>query len=745
MAKALQKKIKQLIRKSGVGVNQEFLVEAVYQNISRIVKSEADLPMVGELTAAFFEMVNNVVLKTVDATKGKKAEEEKIKAKIAEEKRKKEEERKRKEAEKKKEQQELQRKKQEEAKKREEEKKMEREESINEILNAINPKIEANSFSIEGKSIDDQKVDEAVELLLNLFDDLKECEKAHAEKIVPVKMNTTFAPNPDNKPAKDNEGSLFEPYIPPCAPYSLSSDMKAIDEDENKDFSSEEVFSEETINTSKFEKIYAFDTNIILNDASNIFNISQNGANLILLAETVLDELDSKKEGFDEINFQAREFARILSNAEIKEQIRFGDYYITRMVTNGISIDIIGTNNYQNIAETDRSIRNDRKILQVVKGARNDIYKRPITFLTLDAMCRIRALSMNITSELMLNKGNDYEGEFIKEIVLDKSFSIKSLKNGQSIFEINPEHKPENYCYRFIGTNGDKVLATIQDDKIIILDDSYLNRFIIKPRNEEQKFALSGMCDDFYKVVLIEALAGSGKTLLAITAGLRAITERKYEKLIYIRNSIESTDKGEEVGFLSGNEAKFEIYNHPLYDTLDFIARTSLKKANANKTPAARQVDNSRAAIEEAVKNVVQQLIKQYNIETIWNGAIRGRTLANAFVIVDECLHKEQQLVTNRGLLTVEEVENLIKNGEWVDVKSVNLATNTIEFKKLESLKKEHISLTNEKMYEITMEDGSILKLTGNHKLWCNNKYITVNEIIEIQKTGKEINLNVFK
>lgn len=699
MAKALQKKIKQLIRKSGVGVNQEFLVEAVYQNISRIVKSEADLPMVGELTAAFFEMVNNVVLKTVDAKKGKEAEEEKIKAKIAEEKRKKEEERKRKEAEKKKEQQELQRKKQEEAKKREEEKKMEREESINEILNAINPKIEANSFSIEGKIIDDQKAaDEAVELLLNLFDDLKECEKAHAEKTVPVKMNTTFAPNPDNKSAKDDEGSLFEPYIPPCAPYSLSSDMKAIDEDENKDFS-----SEETINTDEFEKIYAFDTNIILNDASNIFNISQNGANLILLAETVLDELDSKKEGFDEINFQAREFARILSNAEIKEQIRFGDYYITRMVTNGISIDIIGTNNYQNIAETDRSIRNDRKILQVVKGARDDIYKRPITFLTLDAMCRIRALSMNITSELMLNKGNDYEGEFIKEIILNRDFSIKSLKNGQSIFEINPEHKPENYCYRFIGANGDKVLTTIQDDKIVILDDSYLNRFIIKPRNEEQKFALSGMCDDFYKVVLIEALAGSGKTLLAITAGLRAITERKYEKLIYIRNSIESTDKGEEVGFLSGNEAKFEIYNHPLYDTLDFIARTSLKKANANKTPAARQVDNSRAAIEEAVKNAVQQLIKQYNIETIWNGAIRGRTLANAFVIVDECQNfskKSLKTVLTRLDSTCKVV--CIGSNRQIDNNFINKYTNGLNFM---------LKAANEKHEEVKMFATSLHKV----------------------------------
>lgn len=702
MSKTLQKKTKQLIRKSGVGLNQEFLVEAIYQNIHRLVKSEADLPMVGKLTAAFMEMVGNVVSKTVEATHEKELEEEKIKAKAVEEKRKKEEERKRKEAEKKKEQQELQRKKQEEARKRKEEEKMEKDKAINEMLDIINPRIEADPFSSEGRSIDDQRADEMAALLLNLFDDLKECEKAHEEKIVPVKMNATFAPNTNNKPAKNDEVSIFEPYIPPCAPYSLSSDMKAIDEDENKGFSSKEISSKETINTNEFEKIYAFDTNVILNDASNLFNISQNGANLILLAETVLDELDSKKEGFDEINFQAREFARILSSTEIKEQIRFGDYYITRMVMNGISIDIVGTNNYQNIAETDRSIRNDRKILQVVKGARDNIYKRPITFLTLDAMCRIRALSMNITSELMLNKGNDYEGEFIKDIVLDKSFSIKSLKNGQSIFDLNPQHKPENYCYRFI--DGDnKVLAIIQDDKIVILDDSYLNRFIIKPRNEEQKFAMGGMCDDFYKVVLIEALAGSGKTLLAITAGLRAITERKYEKLIYIRNSIESTDKGEEVGFLSGNEAKFEIYNHPLYDTLDFIARISLKKANANKTPAARQVSNERVSIEEAVKSAVQQLVKQYNIETIWNGAIRGRTLANAFVIVDEI-----QNFSKRSLKTVlTRLDSTCKvvcigSNRQIDNNFVNKYTNGLNFM---------LKAANEKHEEVKMFATSLHKV----------------------------------
>ena len=66
-----------------------------------------------------------------------------------------------------------------------------------------------------------------------------------------------------------------------------------------------------------FIKHFVLDTNIILEDASNIFKLSDAGTNLIVLPETVLDEVDSKKSGFDEINFQARQFARILENAEI--------------------------------------------------------------------------------------------------------------------------------------------------------------------------------------------------------------------------------------------------------------------------------------------------------------------------------------------------------------------------------------------------------------------------------------------
>ena len=69
----------------------------------------------------------------------------------------------------------------------------------------------------------------------------------------------------------------------------------------------------------KFEKVFILDTNIILDNAYNLVTLSEEGKNLIVLPETVLDEIDSKKSGFDEINFQARQFGRMLYDANIKD------------------------------------------------------------------------------------------------------------------------------------------------------------------------------------------------------------------------------------------------------------------------------------------------------------------------------------------------------------------------------------------------------------------------------------------
>lgn len=374
-------------------------------------------------------------------------------------------------------------------------------------------------------------------------------------------------------------------------------------------------------NVKQLKKMYVLDTNIILNDVNNLYKISQNGENEIILPETVIDELDTKKTGFEEINFQAREFARMLSNAEILGKETFpNDISKSSLITivkvkyQHIIISIVSVSNY-NLKNVDPKILNDRKIISVAEIMRNHFKDtKDVILLTIDSMCKIRAISLDVKTETLSHDKKEFSLNFIKTIEMD-DLSV----HGKNVLDIDPDHTRDNFCYIF--KKGEKqLLSVIKDQKIITLNEAEIQKSDIKPRNTGQFFALQGMLDPGYNMVLIEALAGSGKTLLAIAAAMRNIDMRRYEKLIYIRNSIESLDKGEEVGFLSGNEEKFKIYNYPLYDTLDFMA--SLKQKKKEKP--------------EELEKRIEKMIEKYKIETMWVGSIRGRTISKAFVIIDE-------------------------------------------------------------------------------------------------------------
>jgi PhoH-like ATPase len=432
----------------------------------------------------------------------------------------------------------------------------------------------------------------------------------------------------------------------------------------------------------KFDRIYCLDTNIVLNDANNLFNISQNGSNLIVIPETTIDELDAKKTGFDEINFQAREFGRILNDADVhdKEHVKVGDatYTIIHISVGNLIIDIISCDRYD-LGNVDGAVVNDRKIIQVAKFATQHYGKPEDTILlSLDVMCRTRAISLDVKVEAMSYKKNDREYEFIKELEINSSL-INTLQL-RDIREIDPDYKKENYCYIFKAETGHQIPAYIVHERIHVMAENELRKSDIKPRNLGQQFAVAGMIDPNVNICLIEALAGSGKTLLAIACGMRLVAEKKYDKIVYIRNSIESLDKGEDVGYLSGNEEKFKIYNHPLYDTLEFIVRNRMKnieKTQERETP-------------ELIQDKVKELQERYHIETMWVGEIRGRTINNAYVVIDEGQNfsrKSLQTVVSR--LDDECKMVCIGSNRQIDNQWVNKHTNGLSLI-LEEMTNEH-------------------------------------------------------
>ncbi|MCT7547920.1 PhoH family protein [Aliarcobacter butzleri] len=398
-----------------------------------------------------------------------------------------------------------------------------------------------------------------------------------------------------------------------------------------------------------FDKYYVLDTNILLEDATNIYKLSQDGKNLIILAETVLDEIDTKKSGFDEINFQAREFARILEDSNIISSTKKDLYKIIRLKINNKDtvIDIISKDEYEiNSKNVSLNIINDRKILEISTFA-NTYYKHKVEFISLDIMARTRAISLDIKTNSLLGKDKDiFDLDFIKYI--DINFEDLEHLDNEEIIKFDKEYKPYNFSYCFKVRHSDQVLlANIQNKKIKLLDEVEIRDQVITPLNKEQLFFSDAIINHFYNVLIIEAKAGSGKTLLALSGALKLVRQKFFQKIIYIRNSIESLDKGEDVGYLPGLEEKFKIYNHPLMDSLDYIIRTEHKRKRNKKAPDVvfQQLDDSEVTAR------IEQMISNYGIETMWVGEMRGRTLSNSFIIIDEAQNmsnKTMQMVLSR-------------------------------------------------------------------------------------------------
>lgn len=413
------------------------------------------------------------------------------------------------------------------------------------------------------------------------------------------------------------------------------------------------------VNTeNQYDKYYVVDTNIILQDAHSLITLSDSSQNLVIIPETVLDELDAKKSGFDEINYQAREFARLLSDAEVIDMHSVADdYKIIKIKINhgyNVRVDIISKEMYK--VETAKAIAsnilNDRKILEIAKFAQdhylNDENRKSnkLEFLSLDIMARTRALSLNIPTTTLRGKSDDqFDYSFHKILEIDNDYS-STYFSGKDIIEIDPEYKCYNFSYTFRLPSGREVLGAIHNGKIELIDEAEIRRQYVSPKNKEQLFFSNAIIDDRYQILVVDAKAGSGKTLLALSGAMKQVKKKQYSKIIYIRNSIESLDKGEDIGYLSGNDEKFKIYNHPLMDSIEYIVRSEMKKTVNNKS-GAKVSDVHQQAVQEKV----EETVAKYGIETLWTGEARGRTITDAVIIIDEAQNmsnKTMQLMLTR-------------------------------------------------------------------------------------------------
>ncbi len=371
------------------------------------------------------------------------------------------------------------------------------------------------------------------------------------------------------------------------------------------------------------KKIYIVDTNIILQGLHHITELCEDGKNIVVIPEIVLIELENKKKLLDEVGYNAREFARFLADAQVKKIEQNNGFKIVKMLNNDNIIDIISKDHYETpIEQNSIAESNDKRIIEVAQLAKHYYKNRKVIFLSLDVYARVFALFKEVeTQTLREDRAEVPDIELFKSIEVDDEI-LKKL-NGMDIQDLDKTHLECNKSYEFRGKNGKKEYGIIDNKRVVLHKKNDFHGFKVKPINIHQKLLSKAITSDIYDLIVVDAKAGSGKTLLAIYGAMRLISKGLYDKIIYTRNSIESLDRGADVGFLSGNEEKFRIYNMALYDTMEFIAKSMNKKQDS---------DND----SENIKQKIDELILKYRIEKLWPGEARGRTLNNAIVILDE-------------------------------------------------------------------------------------------------------------
>ncbi len=384
--------------------------------------------------------------------------------------------------------------------------------------------------------------------------------------------------------------------------------------------------------SDKDRKIFVLDTSVILYAHNSIMNFAEHD---VVIPITVLEELDQFKKGNDTKNFEAREFIRLLDKLSADHMIH--EWTPLNGKTKGnFKVMMQHPKNERNAVEIFGDDKNDNKILNVAVHLMETERTRKVILVSKDINLRLKAKSLNVNAE-------DYETGKIK--------NITELENtGKYVMDnVAPESINKLYEQGFVdaknilGTRKRKSNAfyILKNEKNSVLsyynsEESVLERvdkrlaYNIKPRNAEQTFALHAIMNPAIKLVSIQGVAGTGKTLLALAGALEQ--RREYKQIFLARPIVPLSNK--DIGYLPGDiKSKLNPYMEPLWDNLKFIQNQY------------KETDKEFQKITELVnqeKLVIQPL-----------AYIRGRSLSNIFFIVDEAQnltpHEVKTIISRAG------------------------------------------------------------------------------------------------
>jgi PhoH-like ATPase len=357
-------------------------------------------------------------------------------------------------------------------------------------------------------------------------------------------------------------------------------------------------------------KNYILDTNVLLHDPNSILAFKGNN---VLIPIEVIEEIDRFKRESSELGQNARTVSRALDSLRAKGHLSKGV-----KLDNGGLLRIIFHEHNGNNGSPFGSNTVDSRIVGLSLAVQKDDPKIPAILVTKDINLRIKADILGLQAE-------DYETDHVLltdlytgmiELTVNAEKMSRFRVEGELDLNGRGKYCPNEYCTLTEETNSKRAALAKVDAtgaRLVPILDCREGVWGIKPRNREQHFAFDALLDDRVKLVTLMGKAGTGKTLMAMAAGLkRTVLDREFRRLVVARPTI---SMGRELGFLPGSlEEKLNPWMQPIHDALELLSDLNMGSDHRRSTDLMR----SGTIVVEALSY------------------IRGRSIAHQFMVIDE-------------------------------------------------------------------------------------------------------------
>jgi len=400
------------------------------------------------------------------------------------------------------------------------------------------------------------------------------------------------------------------------------------------------------MNINDTKKLFVLDTNVLMHDPAALFHFQEHN---IFIPMVVLEELDHAKKGLSELSRNVRQVSRFIDSLlhgtnqeDINEGLPLSQLQSSGKKENALDGRLFFQTQHLDAALPASMPGNlaDNSILSIVLALTKQYPDTSVILVSKDINMRIKAAALELTAE-------DYHTDQTLDDIdllyrgaeaLPADFwdthgnKMESWQDSGSTFyklsgPLVDKWHPNQYLYIEDNSDFEAIVRTI-DDGIATLElaknyrTGHLSAWGIHAKNREQNFAFNILLDPEIDFVTLLGTAGTGKTLLALAAGLEQTLENKiYTEVIMTR---ETVAVGEDIGFLPGTEEeKMAPWMGALVDNLELLAHQDSDTPATNTDANAWEKDTTNKIIRDRVK------IRSLNF-------MRGRTFLNRYLIIDE-------------------------------------------------------------------------------------------------------------